>query len=48
MKKRLVGQGKVKDPRNRTALQITGKLVGKYRGPSDLSTNKKHLRDFGR
>ncbi|MGH9662007.1 MAG: hypothetical protein ACRD96_25895 [Bryobacteraceae bacterium] len=33
----------------RSVLDLAGTLVGKYRGgPSDLSTNKKHLDDFGR
>jgi len=33
----------------RSALDVAGKLVGKHRGgPKDLSTNKKHLDDFGR
>jgi hypothetical protein len=26
---------------------VAGKLVGKFRGPSDLSSNKTHLDDFG-
>ena len=33
----------------RSALEVAGRLVGKYSGgPKDLSTNKKHLDDFGR
>ena len=33
----------------RSALDVAGRLVGKYRGgPNDLSTNRKHLDDFGR
>jgi hypothetical protein len=33
----------------RSALDTAGRLVGKYRGgPPDLSTNRKHLDDFGR
>ena len=32
-----------------SALDLAGRFVGKYRGgPRDLSTNKKHLDDFGR
>ena len=33
----------------RSVLDVAGALIGKYRGgPKDLSTNKKHLDDFGR
>lgn len=33
----------------RSVLDVAGRTVGKYRGgPKDLSTNKKHLDDFGR
>ena len=33
----------------RSALDVAGDLVGKYAGKfTDLSTNKKHLDDFGR
>jgi len=33
----------------RSVLDLAGTFVGKYRGgPRDLSTNKKHLEDFGR
>jgi len=45
---RLVYDRELKARRHGTALEIAGKLVGKYRGPSDLSTNKRHLDDFGR
>jgi hypothetical protein len=45
---RLVHEREVQAQRKRTALEIAGKLVGKYRGPSDLSTNKKYLDDLGR
>jgi hypothetical protein len=45
---RLVHEREVQPHKQRTALQIAGKLVGKYRGPSDLSTNKKYFDDFGR
>jgi hypothetical protein len=32
-----------------SVLQAAGALVGRYRGgPRDLSTNRKHLDDFGR
>jgi Arc/MetJ-type ribon-helix-helix transcriptional regulator len=35
--------------RKRTALEVAGKSSGKFAGgPKDLSTNKKHLADFGR
>ncbi len=44
---RIVHEREVKSRRTPTALQIAGKLVGKYRGPSDLSTNKKYLDDLG-
>ena len=44
----LVHEREVQTRRKRTALKIAGKLVGKYRGPSDLSTNKKYLDDLGR
>jgi hypothetical protein len=44
---RLVHEREVRAHARRTALEIAGKLVGKYRGPSDLSTNKKHLDDLG-
>lgn len=45
---RLVHEHEVEARRTRTALEIAGRLVGKYRGPSDLSTNKKYLDDLGR
>jgi hypothetical protein len=45
---RLVHERELKARRHGTALEIAGKLVGKYRGPSDLSTNKKYLDDLGR
>lgn len=33
----------------RSVLDLAGTLVGRYQGgPKDLSTNKKHLDDFGR
>ena len=33
----------------RSVLDLAGTLIGKYSGgPRDLSTNKKHLDDFGR
>jgi len=44
----LVHGREVQARRKRTALEIAGKLVGKYRGPSDLSTNEKYLDDLGR
>ena len=32
----------------KSALEVAGKLVGKYSGgPRDLSSNKKHLEGFG-
>lgn len=32
-----------------SALDVAGRSVGKFKkGPKDLSTNKKHLEDFGR
>lgn len=35
--------------RERNALEIAGKSVGKFAGgPKDLSTNKEHLEEFGR
>lgn len=34
--------------RRRSALDVAREFVGKYRGgPADLSTNRKHLDDFG-
>jgi hypothetical protein len=45
---RLVHEHELQARRKRTAFEIAGKLVGKYRGPSDLSTNKKYLDDLGR
>lgn len=45
---RLVHEREVQGRRKRSALEVAGKLVGKYRGPSDLSTNKKYLNDLGR
>lgn len=45
---RLVHEREIQGRRKRTALEVAGKLVGKYRGPSDLSTNKKYLDDLGR
>jgi hypothetical protein len=45
---RLVHEHEVRARRKRTALNVARKLVGKYRGPSDLSTNKKYLDDLGR
>jgi hypothetical protein len=35
-------------PRHPTALAKLARFVGVMNGPSDLSTNKKHLRGFGR
>ena len=33
----------------RSVLDVAGKLVGRYRdGPQDLSSNRRHLDDFGR
>ena len=33
----------------RSVLDLAGRLVGRFRGgPRDLSTNRKHLDDFGR
>ena len=33
----------------RSALELAGRSVGRFKkGPRDLSTNKKHLDDFGR
>lgn len=44
---RLVHEHEVRG--RRSVLDLAGPLVGKYRGgPKDLSTNKKHLEDFGR
>ena len=35
--------------RRRSALELAGRSVGRFRkGPPDLSTNRKHLEDFGR
>lgn len=35
--------------RGRSALQLAGASVGKFAGgPKDLSTNRKHLEEFGR
>jgi len=32
-----------------SVLETAGRLVGRYRGgPADLSTNRRHLDDFGR
>lgn len=34
--------------RGRSALDLAGRSVGRFtRGPRDLSTNRKHLEDFG-
>lgn len=30
-----------------TAYDVAGHLCGKLRGPSDLATNPKHMREFG-
>jgi predicted transcriptional regulator len=35
-------------PRAGSALELAGDLVGCLRGPVDLSTNKDHLKAFGR
>jgi hypothetical protein len=44
---RLVHEHEVRN--RRSVLDLAGPLVGKYRGgPRDLSTNKRHLDDFGR
>lgn len=32
----------------RSVLDVAGRIAGKYRGPRDLSTNKKHLEGFGK
>jgi hypothetical protein len=32
----------------RSVVGVAGRLVGKYRGAKDLSTNRKHLEGFGR
>lgn len=45
---RLVHDREVRTHRKQNALTIAGKLVGKYRGPSDLSVNKSYLDDLGR
>ena len=47
---RLVHEREVGTGGTRSALEIAKKLklVGKYRGPADLSTNRKYLDDFGR
>ena len=35
--------------RRRSALDLAGRSVGRFkRGPRDLSTNRKHLEDFGK
>lgn len=34
--------------KRKTALELAGDLVGKYSGPSDLSTNPKHMEGYGR
>lgn len=31
----------------RSVLDVAGRIVGKHRGPKDLSTNRKHLDGFG-
>ena len=35
-------------PPAKSALELAGDLVGSLEGPSDLSTNKEYLRNFGR
>lgn len=42
----LVGRGRT--PRAGSALDLARDLLGCVRGPKDLSTNKAHLKDFGR
>jgi hypothetical protein len=46
---RLVHEREV-EARQRSALQVAKelRLVGKYQGPPDLSTNERYLDDFGR
>ena len=34
--------------RRPSALDLAGDLVGRLNGPGDLSTNKKHLKGFGK
>jgi hypothetical protein len=35
--------------RRRSALELAGRSVGRFtKGPRDLSTNRKHLEDFGK
>jgi hypothetical protein len=31
-----------------SALDLAGDLVGSLKGPGDLSTNKRHMKDFGK